>query len=60
MERMIIVDDIMSTDGDCMILGVKKMCYDVNFNNHAFKFFDLNADVKLIEHDPLFRHENGK
>ena len=57
LERVNAVDDIMSKDGDCIIIGAKKMCYDVNFNKSTFKVHDRNSDLLHNDENPLLQFD---
>ena len=60
LEQVNEVDAIMSTDGDCIILGAKKVYYNVNFNNHTFNLYDIEIEVKEKELNPLFKYDVDK
>ena len=54
------VDATTSTDGCCIILGSKKLCYDVNCTNIIFKVHDCNVDFQHKEENPLIYYESSK
>ena len=44
MERLNIVQGIMSTDGNYIILGAKKVYLGVNFNIKCFVLYDITTN----------------
>ena len=53
-------DDITPAEGDCIMLGAKKVCCDVNFHGHTFKLCDMNEDLNKMDLNPLFNHDIDK
>ena len=49
LEKHHIVDAVVSTDGDCIILGVKKLCWNVNFNTETFHLHDRTLEMNEKE-----------
>ena len=60
LEQCNIVDSAMSTDGDCVILGVRKLYYNVNFNSCAFQVYDKEIDIIDKIKNPLFAQNESK
>ena len=57
LERVNVVDFIISIDEDCIIIGAKKMHYDVNFNNSTFKLHGRNSDILRKDVNPLLQYD---
>ena len=51
------VDAVLSTDGDCVILGVKKSYFNVNFNNETFQCYERAVDMMNKERNPMFKYD---
>ena len=48
------VDGVMSNDGDCVMLGAKNFCFNVNFNSETFQMCDKGVDCAKVDDNPLF------
>ena len=57
MEKEKLADDVMSKDGDCVMLSVDVLYYKVNFNDQTFKMYNKENEKKDIDKNPLFAHE---
>ena len=60
MEQNNIVDGVMSNDGDCVVLGVGKLYFNVNFNAEKFQVYDKSIDITKVDKNPLFAYESHK
>jgi len=50
----------MSIDGDCIVLGARKLCFNVNFNSEMFQVYEKSIDTLDTQKNPLFQHESSK
>ena len=60
LEKHNIVDAIMSTDGDFVVLGAKKLCFNVNFRDETFQLCHRTIDAMSDDENPLLKHELHK
>ena len=60
LEQMNIVDAVMSIDGDCIVLGATKLCFNVNFNSEMFQVYEKSIDTLDTQKNPLFQYESSK
>ena len=54
------MDAIMTTDGDCAILGANKLCFNVNSNNETFQSHDKTNDTIDKVRNPILACETEK
>ena len=60
MEKVKIADALISTDWDCVVLGVNSLCYNVNLNQHTFKVHNKEIDCNDKINNPLFKYDQCK
>ena len=44
----------------CVVLGAKKLYFNVNFNSETFQVYDKSVDCAKVDDNPLFLHESKK
>ena len=49
---------MMSTDGDCIVLGAEKLYFNVNFNTETFQIYEKSVDILCVEKNPLFKYKS--
>jgi len=59
MERLNQVNAVMSKDGDAIIIGVHKLYYNIDFNDHSFKEYDKINDKINLSNNSLFLYEDN-
>ena len=59
LEQANVVDGVTSKDGDCVVLGAKKVRFNVNFNNESFQVFNMDNDNNS-EINPLLTRDADK
>ena len=60
LEKIGIVDAIMSTDSDYIMHGVQKLYFNINFNKLTFQVFDRKVDCLNVDDNPLFAYDYEK
>ena len=59
-EQNNIVDGVMSNDGDCIVLRVGKLYFNIDFNAEKFQVYDKSLDITKVDENPLFAYESHK
>ena len=59
-ERNNIVDSIISVDGDCIILGARKIYFKDKFENDTFSACIKEEDTNEKDANPLFAYDTDK
>ena len=60
LQKLGIVDTVMSTDGDCIIHGVERLYFNVNFDTSTFQVFNRKVDYLNTVENPLFAYDCNK
>ena len=60
LEKCHVVDAVMSTYGDYVVIGESVLWHNVNFNDETLKVYNKKIDAVYALINPLLKHDSNK